>query len=186
VPHALLTCFGPFLGRTRNGSTTVAHAVAALPWDAAWRITVIDLPVRWGEPQRILPDMLQRHQPDIALGLGEGHPGRIAVELTARNATAKLTDIDGAYPGSDRVLADGPDELPARLDMPEHGMSAQVEISRDAGRYLCNALLMTLLASAVPRAGFIHLPPQGSTADDAYAASMVPVITQVLRCQRVP
>ena len=182
----LVTAFEPFAGRTRNGSATVAAALPAAG-SAEARIVVVRLPVTWDAPAR-LATLVAEHRPRLILGLGEGHPGRIAWERIARNR-ADGADERGAPPPAATLSADGPTERRGTLQCdPAWFPDATVPIvaSDDAGAYLCNALYWHATALDAPRVGFLHLPPQGATADDAYRAAIVPVVAEIIRRNLVP
>lgn len=176
-PMVLITGFDAFAGRQVNGSATVARALASTQPSAA----VATMPVIWGEPQRALPPLIAHHRPHLLLGLGEGHPGRIAVETVAHNRAA----------GKDVMGDNAPDHLgnlvelsrPARLTIDLDALPESpypVLFSDDAGAYLCNAWLWQAAGSEVPMVGFIHLPPQGETSDAEYLAAILPVIEAII------
>lgn len=181
-PAILLTGFGPFAGRGVNGSETAARRLdGALI--AGHRIHVRILPVRWGEPERILPAAVAELAPALVLGLGEGHPGRIAVELVGRNRAAHPDEAGAPPPAS---LGDGPPERQARLAFDPAwfpGAVPPVVASADAGDYLCNAWLWHAISLPSARVGFVHLPPQGETPADGYAATVLPAVRQLIERQ---
>ncbi|HYE06400.1 MAG TPA: hypothetical protein VEL07_12875 [Planctomycetota bacterium] len=176
----LITAYGPFQGRGVNGSETVARGLDGVEIAGAV-IRVRVLPVRWGEPEARVPAAIDELAPVLVVGLGEGHPDRVAVERTARNQAQHPDEAGTAPPATLQVL--GPAERAATLLFdPAWCADATVPVvaSDDAGAYLCNNLLYVALASAVPRVGFIHLPPQGGTTDDAYRAALTPIVRAII------
>jgi pyrrolidone-carboxylate peptidase len=177
----VVTGFAPFAGRGVNGSETIARRLDGAVIAGA-TVSVRILPVRWGEPERILP-ALAAGRPRLLVGLGEGFPGRIAVEMVGRNR-AGHPDEAGAPPPV--RLGDGPATRPARFAF-DHGWCAgsplPVVASDDAGAYLCNAWLWHACALDLPAVGFVHLPPQGDTPVDAYAAMVEPIIRALIARQ---
>lgn len=181
-PVVLLTGYGPFAGRGVNGSETVARKLdQALI--AGHRIHVRILPVRWGEPQRVLGEAVPQLKPVLLLGLGEGHPGRVAIELIGRNRAAG-PDEQGAPPPAN--LGEGTAERAARFVFDPAwfgGAKVPVAASDDAGSYLCNAWLWYAAGLSTAKVGFVHVPPQGKVPSDAYAAAFVPVISELIARQ---
>jgi pyroglutamyl-peptidase len=181
-PAILLTGFGPFAGRGVNGSETIARRLDG-GLVAGRRIHVRILPVRWGEPERTLPPAVAALAPELVLGLGEGHPGRIAVELLGRNRAGHPDETGAAPPAS---LGDGPAERAARLAFDAAWFVDAVPpvvASRDAGAYLCNAWLWHAAALPVAKVGFVHLPPQETTGADAYAERILPAVRRLIERQ---
>ena len=182
-PVVLLTAFGPFDGRGVNGSATVAHRLEGEVVAGA-RISILVLPVRWGEPERRLPEAVLRLHPVLLLGVGEGLPGAtVYVEREGANQARPYRDADGALPPSAVLDAAAPAVLPVRLrcDLAWFAPAAcPVADSRDAGGYLCNELLFTALRQPVAACGFVHLPPQGAAAAAGYADAYAPIVRTLI------
>jgi pyroglutamyl-peptidase len=181
-PVVLVTAFGPFAGRGVNGSETVARSLDQRLIAGA-RVQMAVLPVLWGEPERRLPELVQRWRPVLLIGLGEGNPGRIAVEQIGRNRAGKYLDEAGKPPTSATLVADGPAQRPVRLAFFATwfaNAAIPVVASQDAGDYLCNELLYTALGTSVKLVGFIHLPPQGEVEVQEYVKWLLPVVTGVI------
>lgn len=174
----LVTAFGPFAGRGVNGSETVARGLDGRVIGDA-RIAVRVLPVRWGEPERILPAAVAELRPVAIIGLGEGHPGACAFETVARNLARGADEAGTAAPARLGDAAERERRTTLAIDRASFPVD-MLRVSDDAGSYLCNALLWTALAQPVPRAGFVHLPPQGGESADAYRARIEPVILRVV------
>ena len=182
-PPVVITAFAPFAGRGANGSQTVAAALDGQVI-AGHRIQTRVLAVRWGEPERVLPELVAEAPVALLLGLGEGHPGRIAIETTAHNR-AQGADEAGA-PAPATLSADDPGPRQARLIPLSTVPGADpwpVVTSHDAGSYLCNAWLWHASALAVDRVGFIHLPPQGGKEGDDYTAAILPALRKIIAAQ---
>ena len=185
----VVTAFQPFAGRGVNGSETVSRALmenqeALLPEDSAlgsYRLVRHSMPVRWGITEQQIPNLVMRHEPQVLIGLGEGHPGRIAIEGRAHNLAQGL-DEDGNEPPAH---LGNMVELwrPARWQITSDTItSGGVPIIRsdDAGTYLCNAWLWQASATAVPVVGFIHLPPQGEMNDDEYLKLVLGPVQEII------
>jgi len=98
---------------------------------------------------------LNRHQPDIILGLGQSSRKQIDVETRARNRR-RAAKSDELRP----IFRDRPKSLPTTLKI-RAGRS--VRKSNDAGDYVCNYSIYVLLDAIArqrrnTRFGFIHIP----------------------------
>jgi pyroglutamyl-peptidase len=180
-PVVLITAFKPFAGRGVNGSATLAYALErqGVP---GHRLAVQIIPVIWGEPERVLPETVQRLRPVLVLGLGEGHPGRIAFERFARNR-ANGPDERGKPPPSHRILAMGLEKRRSTLGFDAAwftGLAHPMTTSDDAGDYLCNNLFYVALGLDAARTGFVHVPPQGDTPETTYVAEQLPALTTLI------
>lgn len=181
-PVVVLTAFQPFAGRGSNGSATVARALEAAGVPGA-ELHVVVMPVRWGEPLRTVPALVERWRPSLLLGLGEGLPGRIAVERRADNRRLAVPDEDGRAAPDPSIEAGMRPPRPFRLRVDPAwfaGSGSPLAMSDDAGGYLCNEAMWAILGTTVPAAGFIHLPPQADEPEAAYRARLVPAIRAVI------
>ncbi len=173
-PAILVTGFGPFPGAPRNASSLLAEALA----EAATRVLpgfaihAETLPTEWQAGPARLSALIDTLQPVVAVHFGVSHRARsFVVETRARNTRDDIDDACGAAPDSVCVADGGPDELSATLPtgliferLRRRGLP--VQLSRDAGGYLCNALLYHSLDEARRRGGqgfgvrrgFIHIP----------------------------
>jgi pyrrolidone-carboxylate peptidase len=188
-PIVLVTAFGPFDGRGVNGSTTIAHHLDGMRIAGA-RISILVLPVRWGEPERRLPSEIERLKPVALLGLGEGRPGQtVYVERVAANVAQGFPDVDGALPPQGALDPAAPASRPVRLRFDRSWFTDtayQVTDSLDAGGYLCNELLFTALGQLVSTCGFVHLPPQGTVPDALYSEHLVVIVRDLIAHNLAP
>jgi pyroglutamyl-peptidase len=170
----LLTGFGPFPGAPRNASSALIENLALLAGSRlpGYVVHAETLPTEWQAGPARLAELLEELDPVIALHFGVSHRARgFVVETRARNTRQDIFDACGASPEALVVAEGGPDEmaatLPAGLIVERlRRRSIPVQLSRDAGGYLCNAVLYHSLAEARsrgsrgvgPRRGFIHIP----------------------------
>ena len=144
----LLYGFGPYR-QFRDNIT--ARIIRSLPSQAG--LKKIIFPVRFQRRQFI--DALNRHKPDIVLGLGQSSRKRIEVETRARNRR-RGHKLD--RPRS--IFKDKPKSLPTTLSIRAGRWAG---ISKDAGDYVCNYSMFVLLdeigrRQMKTRFGFIHIP----------------------------
>ncbi|MDX2155168.1 MAG: pyroglutamyl-peptidase I [Hyphomicrobiaceae bacterium] len=170
-PTVLLTGFGPFPSVAANATSILVPRLAeaarrALP---GIRFAMYILPTEWETSLDLLGDLNRIYRPSIALHFGvSSRASGFEIETRGRNLCAQSADAAGCLPRQSRLSPRGPEYLPATLPsahivvrLRQKGLPAQ--ISRDAGGYLCNALLYRSLelarASGMPtRTGFVHLP----------------------------
>ena len=188
----LVTCFEPYDEFLVNASQE-AMRIAQHRWEAngraelaisvEWRTLPVDFDLA---PQALLPWLDEGF--DTVLHLGQA-PGSGVVQLEKRGVNAGW----GPRDSKERTLAaHGPTELNSTLPLElwaevisATGIPCQV--SHDAGRYLCNAVLYHSLyyAQSHPNleAAFIHLPFTAEQASDG--TPFLPVedsATAVLHC----
>jgi pyroglutamyl-peptidase len=180
-PKIVVTAFGPFQGRPVNGSLTVLKWLRRhwSPGFAASRI----LPVEWGRAPRIIRGMIERNRPRVCIALGEGHPGRVAIEQRAHNEAVGV-DEAGESPPTDVINLQEAQWLSGSLGLPPELVAKcpwPAVLSEDAGRFLCNRVLWEIFDAAPPVCGFIHLPPQGATTDRDYVRGLGPWLWEYLQ-----
>lgn len=170
-PTILLTGFGPFPGIPANATSVLVPLLTDRARQAFPGFEIVGevLPTEWVAAPERLAHLLEAHAPELALHFGVARGARgLEIEVRAHNVCRNSQDAAGALPGGPAVLAEGPERLASRLPaahivrrLRARGIAAY--ISRDAGSYLCNALLYhSLLAAsctgAARRVGFIHVP----------------------------
>ncbi len=177
----LVTGFGPFPRVPRNPSEALARAAAAHPrWrrlDVGAEALVLDTAFSAIE-ENLLP-ALRRYRPDavIMLGVAARRPV-VTIETRARNRVGRLLpDAEGRIALHPCLRPGGPSGLRSRTPMPSILRTFQesrvpARLSRDAGRYLCNAAYYAALAEAPDTIIlFIHIPMPDKGARPANGAS---------------
>ena len=144
----LLYGFGPYREFRDN---ITARIIRSLPSQSGLKKIVF--PVRFQRRQFI--DALDRHRPDVILGLGQSSRKRIEVETRAINRRSA-----GKSERARPILKDKPKSLPTSL--PIHA-GRWAGISIDAGDYVCNYSMFVLLKEidrrqSRTRFGFLHIP----------------------------
>jgi pyroglutamyl-peptidase len=170
-PRLLLTGFGPFPGIPINASAVLVEEIAKrllrsrMPVDL--RIAI--LPTEWKAGPAEAQRTIKAFRPDIALhfGVASGITG-FRIETLAENARNRMADALGHVPHRRVISAISPGHLLAtfpadRIRQQLAALDLPVELSTDAGQYLCNATLfrslsLTLKAKGARMAGFIHIP----------------------------
>jgi pyroglutamyl-peptidase len=168
----LITGFGPFPGAPFNPTGALVEHLTRTRRPAlavTERIRRV-FPTSYAILDHDFPDLLTEHRPDIVLMFGLAARTRhIRIETTARNVlSASLPDVSGARPAQTRLALAGPATL--RTAAPCHRFLQAIKaarvpaaLSRNAGRYLCNALYWRALEALAQPGGpklavFIHVP----------------------------
>lgn len=171
--HLLVTGFAPFDGRTVNSSWVAAKAIENSYSDI--KLDVLELPVVWGAPLRLLKAMCEKSAPSIIVSLGEGKPGQFEIETVAHNFRKARKDNNSDFPPSSKIKADGPEShfpnAPCKEFRQKLAEKFPVVLSDDAGSFLCEETLYTLEALRLSNSDlrmtlFVHLPPYGTVLND--------------------
>lgn len=160
----LIVGFGPFPRVPWNPSGLLAARIAASP---RWRRLdvapdLLILPTTYAALEKQLEPALAR-QPAAVLMIGvAGRARGVRIEQRAVNrASVLFPDATGFRPARMALAAAGPLQRRsavarvARLALQQRGVPAA--LSRDAGRYLCNASYYRALAEPSPVV-FLHIP----------------------------
>jgi pyroglutamyl-peptidase len=168
----LLTGFGPFPGARFNPTGALVEHLARMqrPALAGTKRIARVFPTSYAVLDTDFPELLKKHRPDVVLmfGLASRTP-HLRVETVARNIfSACLPDVTGKRPARTQLARGKATALrnPApTMRVLQAARTARVPaaMSRDAGRYLCNALYWCALDARAepdgPRvAVFIHVP----------------------------
>lgn len=153
----LVLGFGSFGTITTNPSARLArglHGVRAGPAT----IIGLDMPVSYRRSATFTHARANEHRPAFVLGIGVAANRSVALieEQAVNRVMPGRPDIDGRVPHG---LGDGPDVVQS-ADAWVLAQALGVELSPDAGRYVCNAWLYQTIRSG-QRAGFLHVPPDG-------------------------
>lgn len=211
-PVILLTGFEPFLAITHNASADLAKDVANAARRHLPRHDVVAhvLPTRWIEGPAALRRLYDEWRPDIAVHFGvSSEADGFTIETRGLNVACEVADAGGDLPAAPCLQPAGPDAhsvtLPVRLILGRlRALGLPARLSRDAGGYICNAVLYAALSRRaghhVPRrCGFIHVPaslgmhhgPRCAgrtttlTREDAVAGGLA-ILEETLRARRQP
>ena len=168
----LITAFEPFGKREVNASAAVLEQLPGeISGCAAEKVL---LPVVFGKAA----EKALRFPADYIFLLGEaGGRDTVTPEIRGVNLRdARIPDNEGNMPKADKILPDGPEEYRTAFPAEEavRKMKAEgyrIEVSEDAGRYVCNdTFFLTGIRSRVPVA-FIHVPADAERAGE-YAGTV--------------
>ncbi|MDX2202764.1 MAG: pyroglutamyl-peptidase I [Hyphomicrobiaceae bacterium] len=171
-PRVLLTGFGPFPGVPVNATMRLvpmlAAAVPAHFPDLACEHLL--LATEWDSAPACVAEAFQApgRAPDLVLHFGVSSRARgFEIETRARNACQASADAAGFLPPARHLNEAGQAYLPATLPVAHvvsrlRAQGIPAFASRDAGAYLCNAVLYRSLQAqprlGIARLGFVHIP----------------------------
>ena len=169
--RVLVAGFGPFPGAPRNPSGDLALALGRMrrPGLAEVEIYTHVFPTAYAAVARELPRLLIKHDPDAVLLFGlAGRSDRVRIETRAVNAASLIhPDATRSVPLSRKLYPKAPAELFVQPEIRRLIAAAQrgrvpARLSRDAGRYVCNASLFCCLDKTRRKrrtlVTFIHIP----------------------------
>ena len=168
--NILLTGFSPYAGRSVNASWVAASLLQKQVNKPD--VMAIEIPVVWGEPQRVMSETLRGYNPEIIIAMGEGKPGCIQLETLALNQRAHKRDNTDSFPIKENSCPDGPEVVKSSAPLVEIrnrliGKGVPVLLSLDPGGFLCEEILYILETTCIHHpsvnlAMFVHLPPYGT------------------------
>jgi pyroglutamyl-peptidase len=187
--NLLVAGFGPFPGTPRNPSADLVRALgrARRPALAETNVHVVVLPTVYAAVERDLQRLIARLKPAAILLCGlAGGADRLRVETRAVNAVSRVhPDAARVIPREHVVRRGAPRELfvnapVRRLLAAARDAGVPARLSRDAGRYVCNASLFHCLDTArakqnPPLVTFIHIPQPPSRAKRASSTQRPPM-----------
>lgn len=159
----IVSGFGPFAGRPINGSYVLAKSVA----EAHPAFEAVEIPVIWGAPG----EARKEHKgASFWLAFGEG-TSVFRIEIQADNRRGAHADVSGRQPSEPLIVSGAPAQLRSPLPATEIAEALTSKgfptvVSTDAGNYLCEEMLFTLLATQKKESGdgmFVHIPVLGRT-----------------------
>ena len=167
----LITAFEPFGGRAENASASVLEK---LPGEiGGCRVEKLLLPVVFGKAAEKALSV----PADYVFLLGEaGGRGTVTPEIRGRNwREARIPDNEGNLPEAGEILPGGPGEYRTSFDvegicarMREEGY--RIEVSDDAGSYVCNETFYLAGMRGKAPVEFIHVPAVAEQAEEFAAA----------------
>jgi pyroglutamyl-peptidase len=177
--RVLVTGFGPFPGVPDNATGPVVAALAGSAAMPGIELVTEIIPVLWTFARGVARDAAARAKPHAILHFGVSKRLKgFEIETRAFNLSGPKEDCAGSVWPRRPLDISGERMLEATLPpailvraLRREGLPAQ--ISKDPGRYLCNALFYWTLADAReggPLVSFIHMP--------AFGADVSPRLTQ--------
>ncbi len=147
--RVLITGFPPFPGCPINPTQQLVDAIRNDVIAVKGVELVSELvPVEYRGVEKIFDRLISEIQPSLVLSFGVGrHQSTLRLETLGVNLDdASIQDNAGELRQNKPIVADGPPEIANRLDLEFLarellGDGVPTELSRNAGRYVCNHLL---------------------------------------------
>jgi pyroglutamyl-peptidase len=166
MSNILITGFTPFDGRLVNASWIAAASLEGSG------INTMQIPVIWGAASALLESACHEICPEIIISLGEGREGWFDIETRASNTRKERPDNNNRLPTGTPISQDGPASRKIGIDMGFlqrvlTGAGYPVRLSSDAGQFLCEEALYTLIKLQASHTQlrlvvFCHVPPYGT------------------------
>jgi pyroglutamyl-peptidase len=170
-PTLLITGFGPFPGVPANATTELVPALteeARKRWPSH-RFEGAVLATEWRAAPQTVSALMADLKPSTTLHFGVSSKATgFTIEMRGHNLARRLPDAAGQLPEGAALVPESPDLLPASIPVSLiverlRQRDLSVCVSRDAGGYLCNAVLYSALDAGrrldrTVRSGFVHLP----------------------------
>ena len=182
-PDILVSGFEAYGGRTENASWTLAQEIAkAFPQE----VRSLQVPVVWGAPLTSINSA--KPLPQVWIAFGEG-TAEFQIETIAHNLRGRYPDNHGTKPATPDVVKDAEPELlqTAKVEGLAEALTQAgfpTHVSQNAGRYLCEEMLYSLLHAqkqhpeALRLVLFIHVPPLAQTVKLAPSKAGAPAAKQ--------
>lgn len=162
TPPIVVSGFEPFGGRTENASWILAQALAKnFP-----EVRAVQVPVVWGAPLTAISNV--KPLPKVWIAFGEG-TAEFQIEILAHNQRGMYPDNKHATPASPEIVSGASSALKQQADVTSLAAALSqagfpTHVSQNAGRYLCEEMLYSLLHTqaqhpeALRLVLFIHVP----------------------------
>ncbi len=163
-PDIVVSGFEAFGGRSENASWVLAEEIAkAFPKE----VRAVQVPVVWGAPQTAIDGT--KPLPQVWIAFGEG-TSELQIETLAHNVRGRYPDNHGTKPATPDIVKDSAAELhqTAKVEGLAEALTQAgfpTHVSQNAGRYICEEMLYSLLHAqkqhpdALRLVLFIHVPP---------------------------
>lgn len=185
----VVTGFEPFNGGTVNPSWL---AVKDLPrkiniGDTQIHLHLEELPVVYDDAAQRSRELIEQFEPLVIIhvGLHDKAPAIMLESRAVNTQNVSIPDNAGIRRQGEAVIAGAPEVLEARWDAEVLAKALQeqgfpVQVSDDAGRYVCNTALYTAIHVQKPGrcAGFVHVPSAEQISPAVVTKTLVALIKE--------
>ena len=164
----LLTGFGPFHHHSVNASWAAVQEVSKLGIQLkskAVPLEIREVPVSYQIVASAVPTLHSELSPRLCVHVGVSPYDHVKIEKCGRNTGYCQGDIFGRTPETKTCVPDGAEVLETSFDVQalsekvsSSNPDIRVEISSDAGRYLCDFIYYTSLHVSQAPVLFVHVP----------------------------
>ena len=174
-PTLLVVGFGAFSTVVDNPASRLACALDGRLLGTR-RVIGREIPVRYDEGPAETLRLIERYRPLAVLGIGVavGRAGPMLERLGVRHANPSLEDSAGLRVAD--LEPEGPEVVHSTAAVQEMAAAMGVQLSEDAGRYVCNAWLYRVVRAvgSVMPVAFLHVP-EGGMPEEQLAQALIAV-----------
>ena len=171
----LVTAFTPFGKCTNNYSSEVIKYIN--------NVDKVILDVCYDKCYIDLVNQYNLNEYDLVISLGEARMRKVlTLETTAKNiASCSLADNNGIIKKDEKIIDNEIIELKTLVDLAN--VTDLVELSDDAGKFVCNNIYFHLLSYHQDKSLFIHIPECDNNIDNyvKHANTINNIINRILK-----
>lgn len=170
-PIVLVTGFGPYLDHPINASWEAVKLMNKDEIEKKHNVELVQLeiPVTYENVDEFVPALWETHTPKLMIHVGMSGKGKcIELESQAHRKGYQQKDYFDKCPIDNVCTADGAIRIHTKLDVNRINKEFNdgktldkkitTEVSKDAGRYLCEYIYYTSLSKDNTRTLFVHVP----------------------------
>jgi pyroglutamyl-peptidase len=128
-------------------------------------LEAVEVPVDYEVVQNLVPSLWHANKPDLTVHIGVSSYDEVTFEQYGHNYGYRKPDIRGKLPYKECCVPGEPDCLKSIFDMTQlqetmksKGMQVDLNVSEDAGRYLCDFTYYLSLSLHQGPVAFVHVP----------------------------
>ncbi|EDO36383.1 predicted protein [Nematostella vectensis] len=190
-PTVLVTGFGPFGQVKVNSSMLAVKALKSSDLSEKVNLVTEEIPVIYDFVKNHIPMLWEHYKPKLCVHVGvHSLSETVVLETCARNdGYQSLQDVEGKFHESDCCIPGASDVIHTPLNLESvseevntSGCPCKINLSNDAGRYLCDFIYYTSLYHGDSPTVFIHLPPvEGPYSKEEMAETLRLLINSMLK-----
>ena len=154
----LVSAFKPFNNSKNNYSEEVLKYIE--------NVDKIVLDVIYDKSYEILSNNYNLNEYDLIIALGEARSRKVlTLETQAKNiSSCSLIDNSGVLKQNEKIIINGEEILQTKVDISK--INNIIELSTDAGKFVCNNIYYHLLYNYPNKSLFIHIPECNNNIDN--------------------
>lgn len=154
----LVSAFKPFNNSKNNYSEEVLKYIE--------NVDKIVLDVIYDKSYEVLSNNYNLNNYDLIIALGEARSRKVlTLETQAKNiSSCSLKDNSGVLKQNEQIIVNGEEILKTKVDISK--TKNIIELSTDAGKFVCNNIYYHLLYNYPNKSLFIHIPECNDNVDN--------------------
>ncbi len=185
-----MTGFGPFGHHLINASWEAVKELEKLGIEYNSKPVSLhtrQVPVVYDVVSSTIPSLLEDVNPQLCVHVGVSPYLVMKIERCGKNVGYRNPDICGAIPSTQCCVVGGPDIISSKFDIDKvcgklnkKQNSVTVQISDDAGRYLCDYIYYTSLHADKSPVVFVHVPELGKPYTASQLGNALKILIEIL------